>query len=911
MPTGTVSFLFTDIEGSTLRWETYGDAMRTAVARHDELMRAVVARCNGHVFKTVGDAVCAAFFTTSDAVWAAYEAQRTLATQDWTAVDGLRVRMGVHVGAVESRDGDYFGRPLNRLAHLLSCAYGGQIVVTEAASQLVEGALPEGTRLESLGTHRLRDLSRAELVYALAAPDLATNFPPLRSLDAHPNNLPVALTSFVGRERDLEELREPFARSPLLTLTGTGGVGKTRMALALAADALDRFAEGVWLIDLSPIVSGDAVADEVATVLAVQVNAKEPVAASIVRALRDRRMLLIFDNCEQVIAAAAQIVSTILGACPQVRIVATSREPLRIPGEHVHAIGVLDVPAEVTSAAEALRSSAVRLFVDRAHDVSARFALTDANAAAVVDICRRVDGIALAIELAAGKTGVLSPQQLSDRLGERFRVLAGGSRTALPRQQTLRALIDWSYDLLADDERRVFRRLAAFAGSFTLDAVDAVSVDDQTDEWRVFDILAELVTKSLVVADLAGDVPRYRLLESMRDYARDRLRSEDDERAVLLAHARYYAVLSRRNDSDDDAEWARRVMPEVDNIRAALDAAFAAGGDVDTGLSLLAHLESAALIVTPQEAARWFAQGCAAVTDACNPALVAQILTRYSYSEWSIGTPIDRRLATAHEAVAAATASQVDALIVDARTRLGATLCDAGRYDEAETAFREADTRATTCGDAVVSRLARSWGINELQRGDLTSARRRFTADASLQPEGSEGRASALLNLGEVEFASGDLEAALSSAREAKRIFTTLRAPWLALVECNLAGYALAADRLDEAAHALRDALALLRTSGAGWLPAALEHCALLAALHRDDERAARLLGYTREHYRMTGKERPSTEQRGHDRLWALLNERVSADSLAELCAVGARLSEGEAVALAIAADERLGFSAS
>jgi tetratricopeptide (TPR) repeat protein len=469
----------------------------------------------------------------------------------------------------------------------------------------------------------------------------------------------------------------------------------------------------------------------------------------------------------------------------------------------------------------------------------------------------------------------------------------------------LRALIDWSYDLLVEDERRVFRRLAAFAGSFTLDAVNAVSADDSIDEWRVFDILAELVAKSLVVADLSGEIPRYRLLESMRDYARERLRSEDTAASVLRAHAAYYAALCRRIDEDgaDAATWAQQIAPEVDNIRSALDAAFAPGGDVDTGLALLAHLESAALIVTPQEAARWFARGCAAITDACDPALAARVLTRYSYAEWSIGTPIVARLATAHHAIAAATVSQVDALIVDAQTRLGATLCDAGKYDEAEAAFREADARAGTCGDMVVARLQRSWGINDLQRGDLENARRRFSQDASLQPEASEGRASALLNLGEVEFASADLSAALRSAREAQQIFTALNAPWLALVQCNLAGYALAADRLDEATEALRDALNLHRRSGTAWLPAALEHCALLAALRGDDSRAAQLMGYTREHYRITGKERPSTEQRGYDRLCSLLAERLSTDRLEELCAAGARLPEGEAAALAIAGD--------
>jgi len=894
VPTGTVSFLFTDIEGSTSRWETYGDAMRAAVERHDALMREAVGAHNGYVFKTIGDAFCVAFHTPADAVNAAHRAQREFYTADWTDVDGIRVRMSLHVGSVESRDGDYFGRPLNRVARLLGVVNGGQVVLTGAAAELVADSLPDGLSLLHLGQHRLKDLEIPEHVYQLVAADVPSTFGPLRSLESRPNNLPVQLTSFIGREREIEELREPLATSHLLTLAGPGGVGKTRLALQLAADALDSYPDGVWLIELSPIQDAEAVADATATALSLRVNAKEPVTTSIVRELRDKRSLLIFDSCEHLIVPAAALVTTVLQASPDVHVLATSREALHVSGERVHQISVLDEP------------SAIKLFVARAQDASPRFVMTEQNAPVIADICRRLDGIALAIELAATKIAVLSPQQLLARLNERFRLLAGGSRTALPRQQTLRALIDWSYDLLDEHERLVFRRLAVFAGSFSLEAASVICADEAVDDWRVFELLATLVSKSLVVVEPDGEERRYRLLDSMRDYALERLVQAGERAEVTLRHVRYYEALTERveNANEDQASWRKSMEPEVDNLRAALDEAFRAGGDTEAGLRMLTHLPSAALIVTPHESTRWFVTGVNALRGTEDPKITARLLTLFAYAEWYAGVPIPRRLANVERAVAAAKESGDIDLVVSATTRLASTLSDAGRFDEAEARYREAGASASACSPKTRLALDRSWGINDLQRGDLASARRRFSSVAELEPPYSEGRAGALVNLGEVEFASGHLDAALDSGRQAKVIYDKLNAPWIGLVNCNLGAYALGAGRLDEATEALREGLALMQKSGVTWLTTVLEHHALLAALRKDEERAALLLGYTQAQYRIAGRGRQTTETLGYERLLKLLQERFTSEELEKLFASGAALEEGAAVSLALAVQQ-------
>ncbi len=572
-----MTFAFTDIEGSTRRWERDRAAMQSAVRRHDELMRGAILEHGGYVFKTVGDAYCAAFARPEDAVEAMLAAQRALVAEDFSAVDGLRVRAAIHTGTVDERDGDYFGPAVNRVARLLAIAHGGQVLASGVTTDLVQGALPARTSLRDLGEHRLKDLIHPEQVYQLVADGLPETFPPLRSLQSLPNNLPLQLTSFVGREDEVAEISALIGTTRLLTLVGTGGVGKTRTALQVAAELLDGSGDGVWFVDFAPLRDASLVAHEVVSALGLTVPPETTAAAVVIAYLKARRLLLILDNCEHLVASAASMIDAILRSCPQVKILATSREGLNVSGEWVHRMPSLALPPEGAklTAAEASAYGAVALFTERARAADGRFTLTDQNAAIVAGVCRRLDGIALAIELAAPRVKVLAVEQLSRRLDERFRILTGGSRTALPRQQTMRALIDWSYDLLSNNEKSVFRHAGTFVGGFTLEAAAAVCAGDTgLDEWEVLEVLSTLVDKSLVSTEMLDSQQRYRLLESLREYARTRLAEAGEMEAASHAHALHYRDYAQKKCGDWEitpgAQWIAPMLAEIDNFRAAL-----------------------------------------------------------------------------------------------------------------------------------------------------------------------------------------------------------------------------------------------------------------------------------------------------------------------------------------------------
>ncbi len=494
LPEGTATFLFTDIEGSTRLWERAPEAMREALARHDALLREAVEAHRGHVFKTIGDAFCAVFAAAPDALVAALAAQRELAGMvvraasevSGTAAEemGLRVRMAVHAGTAQARDGDYFGPTLNRIARLLAVGHGGQVLLSQAACDLLGDALPSQAGLRDLGSHRLKDLQQPEHIYQLLHPDLPADFPPLRSLSPETTNLPVQLTSFIGREKEMEEIKRLLSRTRLLTLTGSGGCGKTRLAAQVGADLLADFADGVWLVELAAIADPALVPQTVASTLGIREEPGQRLLETLQQHLKPKSLLLLLDNCEHLSAACAQLAETLLQACPNLRILASSREALGIAGELAYRVPSLSLPelprlpsAEAALVPALARCEATRLFVERAALSYPGFALTEQNAPAVAQVCVRLDGIPLAIELAAARIKVLSADQIAARLDDRFRLLTGGSRTALPRQQTLRALIDWSYDLLSEAERTLLRRLSVFVGGWTLEAAEAICAD--------------------------------------------------------------------------------------------------------------------------------------------------------------------------------------------------------------------------------------------------------------------------------------------------------------------------------------------------------------------------------------------------------------------------------------------------
>jgi class 3 adenylate cyclase len=467
-PTGTLTFLFTDIEGSSKLWERHPKAMQTALARHDEILRDAIEQHGGYVFKTVGDAFCAAFPTVPDALEAALQAQRRLLSSQWEQTGPLRVRMALHSGAAQERDGDYFGPPVNRVARLLSAAHGGQVLLSLPAQELVRDQLPAGTDLRDLGAYRLKDLFRPERVFQLSAPELPSEFPLLMTLDAYRNNLPLQPTPLIGREKEVSEVCERLSRPEvrLLTLTGAGGTGKTRLGLQAAAELTEEFEDGVFFVSLAAISVPELMVSAVAGMLGVKEAGGRPLLESLEDYLGEKNILLMVDNFEQVLEAAPMVTELLSGA-PNLKVLATSRIPLRLYGEHEYSVPPLALPdPERPPPVEHLTQyEAVRLFVERARAVKVDYSVTNESAPAVAKICARLDGLPLAIELAAARVRMLPPQALLARLSNRLKLLIGGARDLPTRQQTLRGTIDWSYDLLQEDEKALFRRLSVFSGA--------------------------------------------------------------------------------------------------------------------------------------------------------------------------------------------------------------------------------------------------------------------------------------------------------------------------------------------------------------------------------------------------------------------------------------------------------------
>jgi predicted ATPase/class 3 adenylate cyclase len=577
LPAGTVTFLLTDIEGSTRNWEASPTSMRSALLRHDALLSTGIAEHAGKVLteRGEGDSFFAVFGRASDAAAAASSLQLALNAEVWPAEIAMRVRMAIHTGEA---GGDYRGQDVNRCARLRAIAHGGQILVSSTTEALIRRNLPPGASLHDLRFHRLRDLEAPEQVFQLDHADLLSEFPRLRSLDSFKHNLPLQLTSFVGREAEIDEITRRLVSDRLLTIMGTGGSGKTRLAVQAAAELIEQFPDGVWFVDLSELADAAQIERAVALALEIKEVPGQALGQAIVEKLEDAHVLLVLDNCEHVVDAAAQLVLRLLRSGSAVRILATSRESLNVPGEATRVIPSLSIPADDTGTpvTELERYESVRLFVDRVLAVQPRFALNEGNAATVVRICRRLDGVPLAIELGAARAKTMGLEEILVRLADRFRLLTGGSRTALPRQQTLRAAVDWSHDLLSDPEKTLFRRLAVFAGGFDLEAAESVCEGGTLPVEDILDLLSALVAKSLVVAETQVDgIGRYRLHETLRQYALERLVTCAEEAEMRDRHLAFFVELAERAYAgagrlEPTPPWLERQEREQDNFRAAL-----------------------------------------------------------------------------------------------------------------------------------------------------------------------------------------------------------------------------------------------------------------------------------------------------------------------------------------------------
>jgi len=593
-PTGTVTFLFTDIEGSTRLWEKQHAAMQVALAEHDALLRDAIESHNGYLFKTTGDGAHAAFAVATDAMLACLAAQRALMAHPWGELR-IKSRMALHSAAAEERDGDYFGPALNRTARLMSAAHGGQILLSLATEELVRDQLPAHTALRDMGERRLKDLIRPERVYQIIAAGLPADFPPLKTLDVRPNNLPAQSTLFIGREHDIRAIKERLANPQLrlLTLSGTGGTGKTRLALQVAADMVDDFEQGVFFIPLATLSDPGLVLQTIAQAFGVREAAGRPLQELLRTHLRDQQILLVLDNFEQVIDAAP-LVSDLLAAAPRLKVLVTSRELLRLTGETNYPVVPLSVPdpKRLPALERLAQYEAVALFIDRALAVSPTFAVTNDNAPAVAEICHRLDGLPLAIELAAARARVLSPQRMLVELNHRLTFVMGSARDLPVRQKTLRGAIDWSHDLLSGDEQKLFRRLAVFVGGCTMEEVE--SICNLESDLHVLETVESLVGKSLLKQTEALGEPRFAMLETIREYATEKLIASGNAEPAQERHRHYFLALAEQAEpklkGPEQATWLRRLEEEHDNLRLALEGSLA-GHELAEGLRFCGALQ--------------------------------------------------------------------------------------------------------------------------------------------------------------------------------------------------------------------------------------------------------------------------------------------------------------------------------
>ena len=756
LPSGTVTFLFSDVEGSTKLLEQYGKAAGTALARHHELFEEIVDRHSGVIFETVGDAVYAAFDAAGAAIGAALDAHRALAREDWTTVGGrFACRIAIHTGPVEQRGDHYFGPALFRCARLQALGYGGQTLISGVSAQLGRLDLPEGARLRGLGTHRLKDLQEPETVFQLEHPDLRTDFPSVKSLDAHPHNLPVQLSTFVGREAEMENIAASVGQHRLVTLTGPGGTGKTRLALQVAAELVDGFSGGVWLIEAASLSDAGTLLPAVGAVLGVPEVPGQALVDTLVEANQDRDLLLVLDNLEQLLPGAAREVGMLMSRLPRLRVLATSRSPLHVRGEREVPVPPLDAGADDTL--DEQLPAAVALFIDRARDAGVELAIDDRTGPLISTICRRLDGLPLAIELAASRMRLYALETLLERLSRRLAALVGGG-DAPERQRTLRAAIAWSEELLTPSQRALLARLGAFASGFGLDAVHALSGGDNREQVEVD--LQALVEHALV-RRLEGTEDRFAMLETIREYAHERLEASGQADAVLDGVADFFINLTERLDEQligaDQSGALNALDIEIANIRAVL-ARLRDRGDAHRLAALATHLARyLAMRGQARDGHSWIS---AAMEHA--RALPATAIARLRAADGRVLSDADPRAALACLEQAAATFREegLDRELGSALTGMTNALIMLGQLGEAEAAAVESRGIARATGAlrmeaSAVGNLA----VVALRRGDQDKAEAGFHEAVKLFRRAGDEFAVVigLGNLGELAVGAGTL----------------------------------------------------------------------------------------------------------------------------------------------------------
>ena len=947
-PTGTVTFLFTDIEGSTKLAREHPDAWEIAQRQHHKILREAIESDGGFVFQIIGDAFCAAFYTAGDALETAYRAQRRLQEEPWGETP-IRVRMGIHTGEAEAHDGEYRGYlTLSLSQRLMSAGHGGQILLSGAAENLLRGQLLQDVSLQDLGKHTFRDVPEPVRVFQVSAPGLQTEFPPLRTIPSHPNNLPAQLTSFVGREKELADIQKLLSDTHILTLIGPGGTGKTRLSIQAASALLDRFPDGLWLVELAPILDPLLVPRITAMTMGLRDKPQRPVIDMLCDYLREKKMLIILDNCEHLVDACAHMADRILHAAPDVRILASSREALGIGGEVTYRVPSLGLPdiGHLPSLESLSQYEAVKLFIDRARSAVPTFSVTNDNAPAVAQICHRLDGIPLAIELAAAKTRVLGVEQISKRLDDRFRLLTGGSRTALERHQTLRAAIDWSYNLLSPTEQVLFQRLSVFVGGWTLEAAESVCEAGSVGSEEVLNLLEQLIHKSLVIKEEEHGESRYQMLETIHQYAHEKLVEADEEQGIRDRHQNYFLKLSEQLEAElmgpRQGEWFARANKEQSNLRSALEHALKT--NIEAGLYISSTL--AFFSEDNHESRRWLAEFLQKPESKEYPHARAKALCRqsgilYNFEQY-------------HEAYAAAEESlalfravgdpygEVDSLVLlgwifgyiadpakraevlEQALTLAKTLGDIGRqayvlnvlgwdhrdftrafayWEQAITLYRQIGN-----GAGLASTLS-NLGYFLLVDNQIDVAEK-YLDEANLLFEqmNIKARSQLLSAYGEIVLRRGDFERARDYFQEDARISNELgnrinylwaRARW---------GFAeLRAGRITEAYQVIAETAQEFQKDGSRiGVVYSLEGMLSLYITVGKAEAAARLLGWTDATREMIGDTRPKLEQADVDKVITACIARIGEAAFSDMYAEGKKMTLDEAMLLALKAGEEM-----
>jgi predicted ATPase/class 3 adenylate cyclase len=899
LPIGTVTFLFTDIEGSTRLLQQLGAARYAALRGiHHRLLRAACAAHGGREVDTAGDSFFFAFPTATEAVAVAAEAQHAFATEPWSQDIPVRVRMGLHTGAPLVASEGYVGLDVHRAARISACGHGGQVLLSDTTYMLVEQALPEGALLRDLGVHRLKDLQRSEHLWQLVLPDLpeamglSADFSPLDTLDAHPHNLPIQPTSLVGREREIAAVCALLQREDvrLMTLIGTGGTGKTRLALQVAAELVEAFADGVWFVRLSRLVDPELVLPTIAQTLGVREVGGQPIAVTLASYLHAKQVLIVLDNFEQVVRAAPAV-AELLQTCAGLKVLVTSRMALHLRGEKQYRVRPLPLPdpAHLPPPQDLVQVPAVALFVQRAQDADETFALSNATVLAIVAICARLDGLPLAIELAAAKVRVLPPPALLARLERQLPLLVGGARDAEARQQTMRRTLAWSEDLLSPEEQRLFRRLAVFVGGFTLAAVEVVCAAPDGTEPLGVDVLEGLETlmdHNLVQQQTVGDEEgggeaRFRLLYIVREYALEQLDACGEAEAVRRAHAAYYLRLAEQAEPElqgpAQVAWLDRLERDHDNFRAVLAWARAhQHTETELGLRLAAALEPF-----------WFARGHLG-----------------EGRGWTEGF-LD--VAAPHRTGAAGAQGEVSARVWARALKAACWLAHFGGADSSQTAARleAAVATARSAGDLRTAAAALN-GLAAVAyfQGDLARAAMRQEESLTLaRAAGTLGDvANTLSHLGEIALHRGDLARATAFSEEALTL--SRRAGELhaeANTLCILGQLALRGGDLTTAQTLHQQALALARTMGDPFRIAdTLEYLVNAVGAAGHGEQAARLLGAAAALREAIGAPRPSVEQALNEQAMAGARAALGEERWAAAFAAGQAMTLEEAIAEAL-----------